>query len=60
MRTLFKQVNMFVTRLPPGYTWSEKDARLETMHWALDIGALEMARDLSAHFKTYLLYAKYS
>jgi len=40
--------------------WPAQDSHLQHQHWSVDIGALELAKLLAQHFKTFLLFAKYS
>ena len=40
--------------------WPEKDRHLQEKHWAVDLGALDLAKKLAQRFKTFLLFAKYS
>ena len=47
-------------RLPEGLQWSENDKSLEDMHWASDIGALDLTKRLTQYFETLCVYAKYS
>lgn len=46
-------------KLPPSMSWG-KDKDLQDMHWACDIGALDLAMDLAKYYKTYLVYPEYS
>ena len=46
--------------LPEGYSWTESDLEnFKDKHWAIDIGALDLARALAKHYKSSVVYSKY-
>lgn len=47
-------------RVPAGYRWPDEDRWLRDTHWAYDIGALEMARDLAAALGAPEVSSRYS
>ncbi|CAK74630.1 unnamed protein product (macronuclear) [Paramecium tetraurelia] len=47
--------------LPQGHEWSEEDQRnFANTHWAVDIGALNLAKYLANHTESTLVNSKYS
>jgi predicted N-formylglutamate amidohydrolase len=47
-------------RLPDGWQWPETDARLVGTHWAYDLGAAELARELAAALGSVCVLAGFS
>ena len=39
-------------RLPDGWRWTERDARLHGTHWTFDLGAAELTHELSASLRS--------
>jgi predicted N-formylglutamate amidohydrolase len=46
-------------KLPPDMSWG-LDEPLRDMHWASDIGALDLAFYLGKYYQTYVVYPEYS
>jgi predicted N-formylglutamate amidohydrolase len=46
-------------KLPTDMSWGD-DKELQNMHWACDLGALDLAIYLAKLYKTYLVYPEYS
>ena len=47
-------------RLPPPFRWPEEDAWLESTHWAYDLGAAELTRELAAAFGATAVLSRFS
>jgi predicted N-formylglutamate amidohydrolase len=47
-------------RLPPGYEWHARDLRLLGSHWAYDLGAAALVRELSAVLSAPAVLARFS
>lgn len=47
-------------RIPDGWTWSPEDAHLEGTHWAYDLGAADLTRDLAAALKAPAVLSRFS
>ena len=46
--------------LPYGYRWSPNDEYFKNEHWGLDIGALNLAKELGMNLKTFVVHSLYS
>lgn len=46
--------------LPEGWSWSDRDRRLRSMHWAVDLGAADLSRELAAELETSAVLAQFS
>eukprot|EP00164_Ancoracysta_twista_P004371 GFYU01005893.1.p1 GENE.GFYU01005893.1~~GFYU01005893.1.p1 ORF type:complete len:340 (-),score=55.62 GFYU01005893.1:18-908(-) len=58
--TLFLTCEHASNALPSPWKWSEKDERLKNMHWAVDIGAEELTRELAADLGCGAIFARFS
>jgi predicted N-formylglutamate amidohydrolase len=47
-------------RLPPPWRFSAEDAWLETTHWAYDLGAAELARELATSLHSIAVLSRFS
>ena len=47
-------------RLPPGWSWPERDRRLVGTHWAYDLGAAEITLDLAAALRAPAVLSRFS
>jgi len=47
-------------RLPPGWTWPDADAWLAGTHWAFDVGAADLARELAVAWRTTAVLSRFS
>lgn len=47
-------------RLPAGWSWPERDRRLVGTHWAYDLGAAEIARELAAALRAPAVLSRFT
>lgn len=47
-------------RMPPGWRWPDEDRHLIDTHWAYDLGAKEMTRDLAAGLGGVAVLSRYT
>jgi predicted N-formylglutamate amidohydrolase len=47
-------------RMPPGYAWPDADRWLAGTHWAFDLGAADLARELATSVRASLVLSRYT